>query len=320
MAFGAHHEWGRLREAVIGIAPAEDIVVFQEESQRWLTPADAEFSRKHAGRRLIDVDADLAARLERQLEGLAALLATEGVAVHRPARLHGEERSFMAPNGEGAQMFPRDGMIVLGDHVIEGSLRLRCRQRERFGLRPVIRSMVANRGARWSSVPFGSPAAVDGPFLEGGDVLLNGRQIYVGMSGSASDMAGIDWLQALLGNLYRVIPVALRSNVLHLDCALALIKPGLLVCCPSSLIDGLPSALRDWDKIEVSAEEATRLAADVLVLEAGRVVANADGGRVIGELKRREIDVIPLPFDAPVRLAGGLRSAHHPLLRESVLA
>ena len=59
--------------------------------------------------------------------------------------------------------------------------------------------MVAERGARWSSVPLGSPAAVDGPFLEGGDVLLNGREIYVGMSGCASDMAGIDWLAGAAG-------------------------------------------------------------------------------------------------------------------------
>jgi len=27
--------------------------------------------------------------------------------------------------------------------------------------------------------------------------------------------------------------------------------------------------------------------------------------------------VIPLPFDAPITLGGGLRCAHHPLLRES---
>ena len=47
------------------------------------------------------------------------------------------------------------------------------------------------------------------------------------MSGCASDMAGIDWLQALLGERYRVLPVALRSNVLHLDCALGLVKPDI---------------------------------------------------------------------------------------------
>ena len=139
----------------------------------------------------------------------------------------------MAPNGEGAQLFPRDGMIVVGDHVIDASLRLRCRQRERFGLRPIIqRRSAATRRALVERAARARPAAVDGPFLEGGDMLLNGHQIYVGMSGCASDMAGIDWLQALLGSDYRVIPVALRSNVLHLDCALALIKPGLLVWCP----------------------------------------------------------------------------------------
>lgn len=317
--FGAHHEWGKLREVVIGISPAEDFVVFHEDSQRWLTPEGAEFSRRHSGRRLVDIDADLARRIERQVDHLAELIAREGVAVHRPGRLKGEERFFMAPNGEGAQLFARDGMIVVGDHIVEASLRLRCRQRERFGLRPVVQGMAAQRGARWSSVPFGSPAAVDGPFLEGGDVLLNGRQVYVGMSGCASDMAGIDWFQALLGSGYRVIPVALRSNVLHLDCALALIKPGLLVWCPHKLIDGLPSALRDWDKIEVSVEEATLLATNGLVLEEGRAIVDADNARVIGELRKRSVDVIPVPFDGPISLGGGLRCVHHPLLRESAL-
>jgi glycine amidinotransferase len=41
---------------------------------------------------------------------------------------------------------------------------------------------------------------------------------------------------------------------------------------------------------------------------------------VIDELRRRKVDVIPLPFDAPISTGGGLRCAHHPLLRESVLA
>ena len=48
MQFGAHHEWGKLREVVIGISPAEDFVVFHEESQRWLVPPGNAFSRQHA--------------------------------------------------------------------------------------------------------------------------------------------------------------------------------------------------------------------------------------------------------------------------------
>lgn len=318
-AFGAHHEWGKLREVVIGISPAEDFVVFYEDSQRWLVPPADEFSRKHAGRRLIDIDAERARGIERQVEALAALVAREGVTVHRPQRLEGDERTFLAPNGEGAQLFARDGMIVVGNHVIDSSLRLICRQRERYGLRPIIQQVVQQRGARWSSVPLGSPGCVDGPFLEGGDTLLNGYEIYVGISGCASDLAGVDWLQALLGDKYRVLAVAMKSNVLHLDCALALIRPGLLVWCPEKLIDGLPMSLRDWDKIAVSTDEANRLATNGLVLEEGRAIIDADNGRVIDELRKRKVDVIPLPFDGPIGCGGGLRCAHHPLLRESEL-
>ena len=320
MHFGVHHEWGKLREVVIGISPAEDFVVFYEESQRWLVPPGDAFSRQHAGRRLIDIDPEWATRIERQTEALAELVAREGIVVHRPERLKGDERTFLAPNGEGAQLFARDGMIVVGNHIIDASLRLKCRQRERYGLRPIIQQVAQQRGARWSSVPLGSPGCVDGPFLEGGDTLLNGHEIYVGISGCASDLAGADWLQALLGDAYRVIPVAMKSNVLHLDCAMALIKPGLLVWCPEKLIDGLPMSLRDWDAITVSRDEANLLATNGLVLEEGRIIVDAGNARVIGELRRRTVDVIPLPFDGPISTGGGLRCAHHPLLRESALA
>ena len=319
MRFGAHHEWGKLREVVIGISPAEDFVVFHEASQRWLTPEGDRFCRAHKARRLLAVDPDRARLMERQVDALAELVARQGVTVHRPQRLQGEESTFMAPNGEGAQLFPRDAMIVIGEHIIDGSLRLACRQRERFGLRPIVQQMVQQRGAQWSSVPLGSPACVDGPFLEGGDTLLNGREVYVGISGCASDLAGADWLQALLGEQYRVIPVAMKSNVLHLDCCLAMIRPGLLIWCPEKFIDGLPMSLRDWDKITVSIDEANLMATNALVLEAGHAIVDADNTRVIDELRRRKVEVIPIPFGAPISTGGGLRCAHHPLLRESTL-
>jgi glycine amidinotransferase len=79
-------------------------------------------------------------------------------------------------------------------------------------------------------------------------------------------------------------------------------------------------SLRDWDKIEVSVDEANLLATNGLVLEEGRVIIDADNGRVIDELRKRKLDVIPLPFNGPIATGGGLRCAHHPLLRESTLA
>ena len=107
MPFGVHHEWGKLREVVIGISPAEDFVVFHEESQRWLPPADAEFCRRHAGRRLIDVDPERARRIERQVDALAELVAREGVTVHRPERLQGEERELHGAQRRGRAALSR---------------------------------------------------------------------------------------------------------------------------------------------------------------------------------------------------------------------
>ena len=71
MRFGAHHEWGKLREVVIGLSPAEDFVVFHEESMRWQQPEEAEFSRRNAGRRLIELDPEGAHRIEKQADALA---------------------------------------------------------------------------------------------------------------------------------------------------------------------------------------------------------------------------------------------------------
>src|SRR3977135_2525199 len=167
MRFGAHHEWGKLNEVVIGISPADDFVVFHEDSQRWLLPEGDRLSRTHKGRRLVDVDPEGAKRIERQVDALAELVAREGVTVHRPQRLEGVERTFLAPNGEGAQLFPPAGMNGVGEDVLAASLGLLGGQRERYGLRPLTQQVVQQRGARWSSVPLGSPACVDGPFLEG---------------------------------------------------------------------------------------------------------------------------------------------------------
>jgi glycine amidinotransferase len=250
MRFGAHHEWGRLREVIIGI------------------PA------------------------------LAERVAREGVTVHQP---------------ENTQPFVRDTLIVIAEHAIESSLRRQDRQQQRFSVRSFIQKAALERGARWSSVPPGWPNEVDGPFLEGGDTLLNGHEIYVGMSGRSSDLAGIDWLEALLGERYRVIPVAMKSDVLHLEDVLALIRPGLLAWCPEKLVDGLPMSLRSWDAIAVSTDEAANRATNGLILEEGRMLMDGDNARVIAELRRRRMDVIPVAFGC------GLRAAHHPLLRESVL-
>ena len=193
---------------------------------RWLAPEWEALVREHGGRRLSDIDPDAAERMEREVDGFARTLAEHGVTVHRPEVLRPPESEYLAPHGEGGQLYPRDPILVVGKRVIELPMRIPCRRREVFALRPILGRLAA-QGFEWISAPIPSPAepSDDDLFLEGGDVLVDGAHIYVGISGCASTERGAEWLQAILGAGYEVHPIHLKRDVLHLDCAMGLVRP-----------------------------------------------------------------------------------------------
>lgn len=219
------------------------------------------------------------------VDELADPLQREGVVIHR------------------AEIAPRDPLIAIGDGVIAASLRRVARRAERLSLERFATE----------AMPQGSDSEADGPYLEGGDVLLAGRDVYVGMSGRASDLAGADWLGARFGPEYKVLAIPMRSDVEHLEDVLALVRPGLLICCREQLVDGLPSALRDWDMIAISKEESAQRAAHILSLDENRLIVAARNARVMAQLTARGVNVQSLQTSV------ALRAAHQPLLRESVV-
>ena len=182
-------------------------------------------------------------------------------------------------------------------------------------------SRPCKRGARWSSVPLGSPGCVDGPFLEGGDTLLNGREVYVGISGCASDLAGVDWLQALLGD---DVPRDPGGDEVERP------APRLRLGADQARPAGLVPAEADRRPADVAA----RLGQDRGLGRRGQPARDQRPGprgrprhhrrrqrardrRTAQAQDRRDSRC---RSTARSRTGGGLRCAHHPLLRESVLA
>ena len=83
-----------------------------------------------------------------------------------------------------------------------------------------------------------------GPFLEGGDDLSSWTMTsWIWQTpGLASNQAGIDWLRRYLGPQgYQVQEVPSRTYWLHLDCVLAIVRPGLAMAAKSAFKNGLPS-------------------------------------------------------------------------------
>lgn len=58
--------------------------------------------------------------------------------------------------------------------------------------------------------------------------------------------------------------VPLRKEVLHLDCALSLVREGLMIVCEEALPDGIPEPLKSWHRISVPCEDLTHLAVNGL--------------------------------------------------------
>jgi len=315
------HEWARLREVVVGTPYYRIPQPFPARLKRRIGARTWQTIKAQEGERLADAFPQLHARMRGQIDHVVALLRRHGVTVHRVPRYRADEEPDRDSGGIGAlQHFPRDPWLVAGGHIIELAMADVHRRRELLPLRRLLDRALDTRRPRRLSMP-GVLATNRGPAraprLEGGDCLVCGREIFVGLSGRSSNRAGVAWLRAALGPDWRVTPVPLRRDVPHLDMALGLVRPGLGIRCPRLLPAGVPKSLADWEWIEASPEEALqRLATNILPLDARTTLIVAEAPRVADALDGRGQEVIAVPFSWVAFLGGGLRCWSHPLIRE----
>ena len=123
------NEWGRLREVIVGIVPDNAIVPlpisshFKNNSPKTIT-CFQQCHEKPAKQAL--PEAFTVAR--RQVEALVQIYEKTGIKVHRP-RPHTETELRLFKMG-GAPLYARDSMLVVGQNVIELSLRDPSRRKE----------------------------------------------------------------------------------------------------------------------------------------------------------------------------------------------
>ncbi|MVU77790.1 hypothetical protein GPX89_11110 [Nocardia sp. ET3-3] len=79
--------------------------------------------------------------------------------------------------------------------------------------------------------------------------------------------------------------------------------------------DGLPHRLRDWDRIEVTEDEAAAMATNGLPINPETYVTDPEFGRVGKELEARGIAVEYVDFAVSRLFGGAFRCSTQPLLR-----
>jgi len=313
-----NYEWGKLCEVIVGIGEGLLIPTHCENINFLCDQHFIETMQNLGGKSADEMTPGLTAEVVEQIEGLVNVLEQHGVIVHRPRPLTCAESHYLDFVQEGQmQIFARDPLLVVGNHVIETSLKVPMRAKESFPLRDVIRHRLVGTSANYFATPIPSPDFVEGEtYLEGGDVLLNGKEVYVGNSGKATSRAGIDWLQHVLDPHYQVNEILISSEFRHLDSVMALLRPRLGLLCREALRSRLPRSLNDWEFINVPIEDAKKMATNVLVLDSETLIMDPQHKKIIDRVRQRGQTVLEVPFDKVADWGGGFRRALHPVVRE----
>ena len=325
------HEWGVLKEVIVGRQEGLSFASMDEIDDDTLQIAPQEtidvFPRI-AGKTQEEVDPESYHKAIEQFQQMADFLEERVIVVYRPRIYTENERRFLSfISTHNQQQFPRDPILVIGNHIIETSLRQPWRQRERFGFRPIIDQLrQEGRDFHWVSMPIPPPTKWKDtigpefpyPILAGGDTFVFGKDILVGWSGHDTTLAGIEWLRSYLGAYgYRVHDIRISERFLHLDDGLATPREGLAIICPDQYEYGLPELIKDWEFINVTEREAKDLlAGNGLVLGPNEMLIDARLPHIAEQLDKKGVRVHTLNIDKITEWAGGFRCAHHPIVRE----
>lgn len=260
---------------------------------------------------------------EQERENLKNVLEKYNVEVVKPRLLTDYEKQIEKEAG-CCNFFIRDPFFTIGNLVIEGSLRFTHRRNEILPARDILIKESNKNNCLYLSIPkpdiSNGKESEEGPFLEGGDILVLDKTVFVGTSGLASNKNGISWLRNLLFNFgYEVVEVPLHPKILHLDCAISFVRRGLMIVCEEALLNGIPKELSDWEKINVTLEDSSNLAVNGLPINENVYITDSKFKFIGDQLEEKGIRVEYIDFKVSRSFGGSFRCSTQPLLRKNNL-
>ncbi|MGE0008724.1 MAG: dimethylarginine dimethylaminohydrolase family protein [Parvibaculaceae bacterium] len=325
--FGVHSEYGRLNAVMVGQVEefayppyCANLRYLTGEKRQMLKSTNGKaFDLKNSMPSLYD-------KLVSQLELVCETFRSRGVDVCRPRIFTDDEKAFLASLQPGySQLYPADPVFVLGDHFIEACIRRPFRRKEVWGIRDVVMPLIeADSRIRHVAMPPAQPDPADlvgtghGIYLEGGDIILQGKTVLVGYGPLTSSLAGGRWLARYLEPFgYKITHVEIHGDYLHLLGVMALLREGLAISYLPALGGSLPGSVKDWEVIELTLEECLALATVGMNIDPRTHLIDRRLTRVIREIEKRGVDCIPLEIDELADWGGAVRCVTLPISRDA---
>lgn len=259
------NEWDPLEEVIVGIVDGACLPPAHVAVEAPMPVSQRLWLRANAGR---PFPADVVDAARRELDQFTSLLEREGIRVRRPEPRDKQQR-FGAPGWSSTGLYdamPRDGLLVVGQDIIECPMAWRSRYFETSAYRPLLKEYFA-AGARWSAAPkpelpddlydaAWNESPCDGaeplvitefePTFDAADFIRCGRDIFAQQS-HVTNRCGIAWLQRHLGDDYRIHVLAFDdAQPMHIDATLMPLAPGKLLIHPER-VPQVPGVFADWE-------------------------------------------------------------------------
>ncbi|WP_404332866.1 dimethylarginine dimethylaminohydrolase family protein [Mesobacillus maritimus] len=200
------------------------------------------------------------------------------------------------------QVFTRDIGFTLGETVFVADMASDVRQ----GEENVLRQWLEDEGFSYYNII--------GDHIEGGDVIIDGKTIYVGLSNRTNQMAA-DHLQRLLSS-FEVKAIPFKERYLHLDCVFNVVSPEVALIYPEALTEEDMKLFGSrYELIEVSKEEQFTLGTNVLSIGNKRVLSLPVNKEVNKQLRERGFEVIEVDITEIIKSGGSFRCCTLPILR-----
>ncbi|WP_017730892.1 dimethylarginine dimethylaminohydrolase family protein [Nafulsella turpanensis] len=255
-------------------------------------------SRKHLKNNTYPEEEDV----REEIGAFEKVLRENGVEVYRPQNLEGVE-----------QIFTRDIGFVIEDNFFVANMKEPVRQKELEGISGIMEQLDPSKIIE---IP-------EGATIEGGDIVLWNKFVFVGQSGRTNS-EGITFLQKMLPDK-EVIPLRIRESkdpvehILHLDCAFQPIGEEEAIIFPEGFVDP-PEAILDIfsDKqlIKVNQEQKVRMCPNIFSISPEKIVVEEGFKSLKPLLRSRGYELFEIPYSETSKLSGLLRCSTLPLRRE----
>ncbi len=346
----SYNEWDPLEEVIVGRVCGAAVppwhVTLQSATPQHSWELLKIFSGKAAPPAFIDA-------AQNDLDQFVKILESEGVTVRRPEAIP-QTASFSTPDWSCPSGYnianPRDGLLVIGNEILETPMAWRSRQFEVHAYRPLLHEYF-RAGARWTAAP--KPRLADSFYddeyevpqdgepmryaineseltFDAADFTRCGRDIFATRS-NVTNQFGLQWLRRHLGDDYTIHEVQTRHHQpMHIDTTLVPLAPGKVLVNPKFLgKDRLPDAFKSWEVREAPAPvtgpsqvldlSSVWLSMNVVMLDPQRVIVEATQEPLIKMLADWGFEPIPCPFANHFNYGGGFHCATLDVRRRGTL-